>query len=387
MKINAMKINYRILNLAFLLLLICLAPATGRSQALPAGSVVCAKEGEMCRFSGTKEVWYGDGQRWKKMTATLGIKCDYVTFGGDPAPMVHKQCYFLVPAPTTAALPDGFTPCASEGELCRFQGVKDVWYGAPNKWLIKNVTNGTTCDPVAFGNDPYPGVVKKCYTKDPPRVAQPTPTPVYGLPSLSGTWKEYAEDCREYPGTVTVTQVGNNVTIVNSDGTTTQGTREFGRLTMASGKHGDIADDQQQITWLKPAANSFLIRQPATVPKGVKDLSGTWVEQNANGAPSGHYEIKHMSNNVCIDYGRGNFFARGVLAGEQITMEKTRETALLQNGKLQWNNNLTWVRENATLSVEDHQKADYKCENMMSSDGANPIGTSGFRRFGLSRHV
>ena len=67
--------------------------ATSNPLALPQGFVACAKEGEQCEFRGTKEVRYGADSRWKIMTVTNGVKCDYVTFGGDPAYGTHKQCY------------------------------------------------------------------------------------------------------------------------------------------------------------------------------------------------------------------------------------------------------------------------------------------------------
>lgn len=72
---------------------IVIARAAAGAQALPDGFTSCAGENEQCQFTGTKEVRYGADTRWKIMTATDGLKCDYTTFGGDPAYGTVKQCY------------------------------------------------------------------------------------------------------------------------------------------------------------------------------------------------------------------------------------------------------------------------------------------------------
>ena len=63
---------------------------------------------------------------------------------------------------TTAALP--FTmdvPCL-EGQTCKLPGLRQVWYGAPNKWRYGVFENSVACTNATFG-DPFIGANKRCY--------------------------------------------------------------------------------------------------------------------------------------------------------------------------------------------------------------------------------
>jgi seryl-tRNA synthetase len=65
----------------------------GRSENHQQRWIICATEGEYCKFKGQKSIRYGAGDRWNYKTASNGISCNYKIFG-DPAPGVHKACYF-----------------------------------------------------------------------------------------------------------------------------------------------------------------------------------------------------------------------------------------------------------------------------------------------------
>ena len=71
----------------------------------PSGTEFCAKEGERCQFTGTREVKYGARGTFFTKTLANGATCNTTTFGGDPTPNVLKQCYLVSlgaePAPTT----------------------------------------------------------------------------------------------------------------------------------------------------------------------------------------------------------------------------------------------------------------------------------------------
>jgi len=65
-------------------------------------SEFCAKEGERCRFTGTREVKYGAGGKFYSKKLTGGATCGVATFGGDPTPNVLKQCYLVSLTPVAA---------------------------------------------------------------------------------------------------------------------------------------------------------------------------------------------------------------------------------------------------------------------------------------------
>lgn len=61
----------------------------------PPDSELCAREGERCEFTGTREVKYGAQGKYYSKTLTGGATCNVETFGGDPTPNVLKRCYLV----------------------------------------------------------------------------------------------------------------------------------------------------------------------------------------------------------------------------------------------------------------------------------------------------
>ncbi len=160
-KINTKKLSIGIFKLVMPLFVILFVQASINAQA-PIGFMSCAKEGERCKFEGTKEVMYGAGNGWVKMTATNGIDCGVAAFGSDPAENVWKECYIpFTVSPGTKYSP--FEICAKrEGERCQFTGTREVMYGAGDKWSIRQATDGILCSADIFG-DPAPNVYKACF--------------------------------------------------------------------------------------------------------------------------------------------------------------------------------------------------------------------------------
>jgi alpha-L-rhamnosidase len=65
-------------------------------------------------------------------------------------------------APVTAATPSGWTGCAPEGGLCKFDGTARVRFGAGSTFTVATLSNGVACTSAAFGGDPTPNVLKHC---------------------------------------------------------------------------------------------------------------------------------------------------------------------------------------------------------------------------------
>jgi hypothetical protein len=119
----------------------------------------CAREGAACAFTGRKEVSYGSGSKWVTTIFANGVKCASENFLGDPAPGVAKSC-------RVRDLAGGASPswvrCASEGQVCRFSGDRNVAYGAGKRLNYRVFRNGATCSSRNFG-DPAPGASKSCF--------------------------------------------------------------------------------------------------------------------------------------------------------------------------------------------------------------------------------
>ena len=52
--------------------------------------------------------------------------------------------------------------CASQDEVCRFEGQALVRYGAEGRYAFRVARNRIVCDVEEFGGDPAHGVVKQC---------------------------------------------------------------------------------------------------------------------------------------------------------------------------------------------------------------------------------
>ena len=76
-------------------------------------------------------------------------------------------------------------PCAKENGYCRFEGRRDVQYGAGSKWITKTFTGGVKCDNNTFG-DPLQGKEKSC------RVSTVQKQDPVALPEVTSAWTRCA---------------------------------------------------------------------------------------------------------------------------------------------------------------------------------------------------
>ena len=138
------------------------APAPGpAAPASSTGWTSCAGEGASCSFDGTRQVRYGANGVYAYRTASGSIACDNGSFG-DPVYGVVKDCsYASAAASTPVVATASWTACAGEGNVCSFQGTRQVRYGANGVYTIKAATGSISCDNGTFG-DPLYGTVKSC---------------------------------------------------------------------------------------------------------------------------------------------------------------------------------------------------------------------------------
>jgi G8 domain len=114
----------------------------------------CAKEAEVCSFTGTQRVRYGAGTTWAEATHTDQVNCSNIAFGADPLRGQVKSCQ-------TQEIQ--WQACAPENQTCNFNGRKLVRYGAADKWVLREIGNTVACNNATFG-DPLVGTRKSCQT-------------------------------------------------------------------------------------------------------------------------------------------------------------------------------------------------------------------------------
>ena len=135
-------------------------PAGGMSKYCEYGPEIsvtwtqCANEGGNCKFTGTRIVRYGTRDRYTMGEFMNGVACSNAVFG-DPVPGRQKRCDF---GPEVEI---DWDTCAKEGEQCNFEGTRQVRYGADGKYAVREVRGGTACNNQVFG-DPIPGISKRC---------------------------------------------------------------------------------------------------------------------------------------------------------------------------------------------------------------------------------
>lgn len=140
----------------------------------------CARENNLCSFSGTRTVRYGANSSWsvRQVTASNGgVQCSNAVFG-DPIYGVSKTCQ-LESVPTTPS----WSFCSNENARCSFTGTRRVRYGADSRWVTRDVTasnGGVQCANSVFG-DPAPYTVKRC------ELAATTGGTTQQPPTISGT--------------------------------------------------------------------------------------------------------------------------------------------------------------------------------------------------------
>lgn len=72
---------------------------------------------------------------------------------------IYSAAILLLAAGTNAAAE--WVNCAREDGFCKFDGRREVTFGAGNKWVTKWFTDGVKCSTNKFG-DPAPQVPKTC---------------------------------------------------------------------------------------------------------------------------------------------------------------------------------------------------------------------------------
>ena len=126
-----------------------------RSTPPPSEWTVCATEGGVCAFTGTREVRYGVNGAFVYRTLSDGTACTNEVFG-DPIYGSVKYCAVRIPPP-----PTDWTFCASEGGVCAFTGTTEVRYGANGAYRLQDVDQRHRLYQRGVRRPLY-GVVKSC---------------------------------------------------------------------------------------------------------------------------------------------------------------------------------------------------------------------------------
>lgn len=146
-----------------------LFPATASADRLQQ----CANEGGICRLPYPAEVVYGaQGRNTSRLIDRNAVPCTNRVFG-DPAPDRKKACYIVMRDRGSYGGDDngpsgdrgGWVACANENDYCDFDGRRMVRYGARGQYTVGVFRNGVQCNNDTFGDDPAPGLHKRCYVR------------------------------------------------------------------------------------------------------------------------------------------------------------------------------------------------------------------------------
>lgn len=114
--------------------------------------VECARENGRCTNKKESILRYGSGSSWVYNSRSTDFNCNNGEFG-DPAHGVSKICQILDD--------DFWKPCATQDNICSFNGTELVRYGANDKYNYRLITQEVNCSHLIFG-DPIFGVNKTC---------------------------------------------------------------------------------------------------------------------------------------------------------------------------------------------------------------------------------
>ena len=131
---------------------------------------LCARENETCRVDGPATIRFGiNGRYYERQVRGGSVYCSIQTFG-DPAPRERKVCEVRDGGGWGGSGPGGgwggggrWVECAREGDFCRFNGRRQVWYGAEDgRHVVREFRDGVPCTNEAFGTDPARREPKRC---------------------------------------------------------------------------------------------------------------------------------------------------------------------------------------------------------------------------------
>jgi hypothetical protein len=137
-------------------------PVTNQ-KALDATWIKVADEGQSFSVPNSTVVQYGAGTTFASPTLSGNVVCGNAVFG-DPLPGVVKACYVQTAAATGTAPASG-TKLASEGGSFTLPAATIVAYGSDPNWVELPLSGTVVCSNGTFGRDPYPNVLKGCFSK------------------------------------------------------------------------------------------------------------------------------------------------------------------------------------------------------------------------------
>jgi hypothetical protein len=117
----------------------------------------CGKEGEICKFRGSKFVRYGANGNFNYILAKDTIECSKIIFGDPPGAGVNTCSYGEEIDPNQFA----WGKCADENGICKFKGNQVVRYGINDSWGYITANSQINCNNRVFG-DAWVGPQKSC---------------------------------------------------------------------------------------------------------------------------------------------------------------------------------------------------------------------------------
>ncbi len=231
--------------------------------------------------------------------------------------------------------------CATDGQVCRFGGEREVIYGANGIFVRKIIKGGSECLPATFGiADPVPNVLKSCYV---------VVKPVAPGTDLSGPWVMYDDKGVQFDKPAVITQTGTDLSIDNGYGVKSTASLLGGRTFTATDRNtGTVVPDGTRINWNNRVV---WIKQSTFGPP--PDLNYSWMIFNEKQQPNGKIgKITQDGLSLSVDIGNGTT-SNAVIVGSGFKTPDGLTGIPSGDGKnIHWSNGYNWFRLHANPKPE-----------------------------------
>lgn len=146
-----------------------------------------ANEGQAFVVEGRRLVRYGANNAWTEQEVSGQAYCTNQFFGRDPAMGIKKWCkarsidpqttrtVMLEPKAQSVQLETTAQRLADEGQTFTLPGERTVRYGVGERWIERSISGSAHCSNAYFGEDPAPGIKKRCELTAGPMVTAERP--------------------------------------------------------------------------------------------------------------------------------------------------------------------------------------------------------------------
>jgi hypothetical protein len=340
------NLNSFILKLGFILLLCC--------NNVFAGNINLAWDPSPSTGVGGYKLYYGSSSKTYTSNVDVGKSTTYTMTGltsgtkyyfalksYNTAKSIESSYSNEVNATVAATATGTWTQCAIENGTCAVSGIRNVLYGTSttSTTVFKGVASGSVpCTNAAFGGDPAPSIIKKCW------VSSSTTDPV----TIPVTWKQCAKENQ----TCAVSGTHNVLYGTSITATTTIRGVASGSLPCTNKVFGkDPAYGTVKTCWVSSVTTTASKTVPVSTTNTANAIASTTSTTSSTPAPA------TSVNGLVAAYGFDDFGGATTadasgLGNHAVISGATRTASGYSGNALQFNGTSDWVTVNDSASLD-----------------------------------